>query len=474
MDDETLSHLEPMGSEHDDEMPTSPRGSFRGNVTLEDGELTVVSQDQSALQETHFSLNSFSPNSTQQQASQKRSYPASQLSIAAPSCFSVRDKEPFSKVAKVSGVSKDPFASALLAAKEEVKKHASKVTVVDEIPPSSGSTNTQYCMWNIDNDLKEIIDIYFCSCMEDKAHNELVKQFPKPDVLTLHAPELDKWLVLIQGKQSLASLRWEQDLQVTERNYMDAVGPLCILLQHLKKDPQAVQVSEATNLVLKSLSLLGHAVAPVNKHRRQDIVKSTHITDITEIGKHSDSMQKFLFGESKAKELKFVGELAETFPKPSSLRIRKTQAEIILVKATVHQTLKGTMTIPLTQPVRLLEIKAVKIFTRKSLTPSTGLFRGPPPKGSLTWGGEGDDQRSTPGVQQEVLASSQQGLHTRETEVSLLFTHSPFPLPFAYISLENIPRAGRLKYFLQNWKLLTDQWTLNTIRGYRLELTRSP
>ena len=115
-------------------------------------------------------------------------------------------------------------------------------------------------MWNIDKDLKEIVDIYFRSCMEDKAHNELVKQFPKPDVPALHVPELDKWLVLIQGKQSLANLRWEQDLQVTERKYMDAAGPLCILLQHLKRDPQAVQVGEAINLVLKSLHLLGHAV----------------------------------------------------------------------------------------------------------------------------------------------------------------------------------------------------------------------
>jgi len=234
-----------------------------------------------ALQETCLSLNGFPPSSNQQQTSRKRR-------------------------------SADPFASALLAAKDEVKKHASKVTVVDEIPPPSGSTNTQYCMWNIDKELKEIIDIYFRSCMEDKAHSELVKQFPKPDVPTLHVPELDKWLVLIHGKQSLANLRWEQDLQVMERNYMDAAGPLCILLQHLKRDPQAVQVSEAINLVLKSLRLLGHAVATVNKHRHKDIVKSTHITDITELGKHSDSMQKFLFGESKAKELNFVGELAES------------------------------------------------------------------------------------------------------------------------------------------------------------------
>ena len=165
------------------------------------------------------------------------------------------------------------------------------------------------------------------------------------------------------------------------------------------------------------------------------------------------------------------------FPKPSSLRLRKSQAERILVEATVHQTLNGTMTIPLTLPVRLLEIKVVKIFTRKSLTTSTGLFGGPPPKESLTWGGGGGRLKahSRTEVQQAVLASSQQELHTRETEVSLPSTYSPSPLLFAYISLENNLRAGRLKYFVQNWELLTsDQWTLNTVRGYRLELTGSP
>ena len=90
-------------------------------------------------------------------------------------------------------------------------------------------------MWNIDSDLKLIVDIYSRPCMEDKAHNELVRQLLIPDVPALHVPEPDKQLVLIQGKQSLASLRWEQDLQVTERQ--DAAGLLCILLQH---HPQAV------------------------------------------------------------------------------------------------------------------------------------------------------------------------------------------------------------------------------------------
>ena len=314
---------------------------------------------------------------------------------------------------KVSeGGSAEPFASALLAAKDEAKKHASKVTVVDEIPPPSGSTILDIvCGISIKISRKSLIFI--------SDRNELVKQFPKPDVPALHVPELDKWLVLIQGKlgkQSLANLRWEQDLQVTERNYMDAAGPLCILLQHLKRDPQAVQVGEAINLVLKSLRLLGHAVATVNKHRRQDIVKSTHITDITEHGKHSDSLQKFLF----------------------------------------------------------VEIKAVKALIRRGLTITTGVFGGPPPKGSLTWEGwtKGLHSNRSPTSSPRKLPTETIYRGNKGKPSSYSFTS---PLPFVYVNLENIPRAGRLKYFLQNWELLTSgQWTLNTVKGYKLELTEVP
>ena len=64
MDDENLSHHEPTGSNLDEETPASPRGSFHGDSTLEEGELTVASQDQSVLQEPRLSLNGFPPNST--------------------------------------------------------------------------------------------------------------------------------------------------------------------------------------------------------------------------------------------------------------------------------------------------------------------------------------------------------------------------------------------------------------------------
>ena len=93
-------------------------------------------------------------------------------------------------------------------------------------------------------------------------------------------PERDHWLVLVGVKETLGQLRWEQNLQLTMRNYMDAAGPLCILLQRLQSDPSSV-TEPAIDLVLKSLCLLGHGVASVNKQRRQEIVKHCNITDVT-------------------------------------------------------------------------------------------------------------------------------------------------------------------------------------------------
>ena len=74
-------------------------------------------------------------------------------------------------------------------------------------------------------------------------------------------------------------------------------------------------------------------------------------------------------------------------------------------------------------------------------------FRRAPSQGKpYLGGGGGDDQRFTPGQKcnkQPLQAPNRD--YTRETEVSLLFTHSPSPLPFAYISLENIPTGREAK-----------------------------
>ena len=59
MNDETLSKLEPTGSEPNEETPTSTRKSFHGDSTQEDGELTVASEDQSVLQKNPFVIERF-------------------------------------------------------------------------------------------------------------------------------------------------------------------------------------------------------------------------------------------------------------------------------------------------------------------------------------------------------------------------------------------------------------------------------
>ena len=45
MSNENVSHHGSTGSENDDKSPTSPRGSFNGDSTLEEGEITSASKD---------------------------------------------------------------------------------------------------------------------------------------------------------------------------------------------------------------------------------------------------------------------------------------------------------------------------------------------------------------------------------------------------------------------------------------------
>lgn len=65
------------------------------------------------------------------------------------------------------------------------------MTVLDEIPPPFGFTKKIdiVCRRSAMISRKSLIII---SIMEDNAHNELIKQIPKPNVPAPHVPELHK------------------------------------------------------------------------------------------------------------------------------------------------------------------------------------------------------------------------------------------------------------------------------------------
>ena len=175
------------------------------------------------------------------------------LSVRAPSEFSTKrttchQSDPVEDRA-------DLFQSALQDAKKESAR-SGKVPISTDVPPLSGSSNSKCSLWTCGKQLKDIPDniqtflTFFRTPLEDKSHSEICKQFPKPDVPGLVVPELDHWLVLAGGKETLGQLPWEQNLQLTISNYLDAAGPLCILLQHLQSDPSSVTERSAIDLDL--------------------------------------------------------------------------------------------------------------------------------------------------------------------------------------------------------------------------------
>ena len=72
----------------------------------------------------------------------------------------------------------DAFQSALRDAKKESAR-SGKVPVSTDVPPLSGSSNSKYSLWTCGKQLKDILDIYFRTPLEDKSPSEICKQFQR-------------------------------------------------------------------------------------------------------------------------------------------------------------------------------------------------------------------------------------------------------------------------------------------------------
>ena len=131
---------------------------------------------------------------------------------------------------------------------------------------------------------------------------------------------------------------------------------------------------------------------------------------------------------------------------PPSLKARKTSSKRNLLEAIVHQTPMGRMTTPLTKPIRLLEIKAVKALIRRGLTITTGLFGGPPPKGSLTWEGwtKGLHSNRSPTSSPRKLPTETIYRGNKGKPSSYSFT---FPPSLCLRQLREHPKGGEAKVF---------------------------
>lgn len=81
---------------------------------------------------------------------------------------------------------------------------------------------------------------------------------------------------------------------------MDANETLCILLQHLQSDPGSLTERSTIDLILKSLRCMAWAWCSRNQQSacRQETVQSCNIKDVTQLAKHSDTIQN----ESKVLE----------------------------------------------------------------------------------------------------------------------------------------------------------------------------
>ena len=123
-------------------------------------------------------------------------------------------------------------------------------------------------------------------------------------------------------------------------------------------------------------------------------MKTSRITDITELGKHSDPMQKFLFGESKAKELNFVGELAEKVSKAIQPSSKKTAYKKKMTSRGEHSSSSVEHTTSASS-TSVHPSKKYQNFKGKNSSTGNQYFRKGPSQGKPYLGGKGQRQQDS-------------------------------------------------------------------------------
>ena len=148
-----------------------------------------------------------------------------------------------------------------------------------------------------------------------------------------------------------------------------------------------------------------------------------------------------------AKELNFVGELAEKVSKAIQPQSKKNQFKKKSFRGSTSTTIQGQSDQSSHQAHSPSGNQSSQSFNRKRPYDNNRPFRRAPSQGKPYLGGGGPKACIRTEVQQTTHTSSQQVLHARKTEVSLLHSHSPSPPSLCPRQLRGHPKGGEAKVF---------------------------
>ena len=283
-----------------------------------------------------------------------------------------------------------------------------------------------------------------------------MKDFPKPDCGVLTAPKLDEQVkehLKMKGKDP--HFGSEKSLYKLQAQLVNVAGPLTCLWADLLNKEARVSAEDTLLLMQRALVLLGSASHAISQERRK--IAWTRINPKLKslASEDYDKRETNLFGPGFLEKASKRIEVDKTMEKvatpshkggPSYKRARYENDKSDLRSFFIQM-----------RPckVRRQEIPAPTVVLPSEQVP----------------------------VQQEVLSEEQTHLRTDKTRqaqtipVNSQCTHLStlgLTLTLPVHSIESLPPAGCLKHCHINWiKITSDNWVLQSIRGYQLELMRA-
>ena len=299
-----------------------------------------------------------------------------------------------------------------------------------------------YVAWAPSVRTQEFVEEIFRQPLSKSNHAELCRLYPRPQVETLMVPQVDDFFECLGNMDALKKqLPIEGDLQNHLRNFIDAAGSLTLMLHHLEKGPLAHDLVK--HITCQSLRLLGHAIATLNRVRREAILKKVGLHKFLSVAAKGPSKGTGLFSEDLRVLLRERTEDAKALLGASKLARETTYSFAPHKRGSA--TKRPASTVPLNRPYK----RQRQFFSdsRPFQQRTKGRFPAKPP-----------------GSQVSQENPRQAGQRSPAVKVS----------PGASLGVITF-LGGNISSCLDRWKSITsDRWVLETVQGYKIPFLKEP
>ncbi|XP_070555404.1 uncharacterized protein [Ptychodera flava] len=157
--------------------------------------------------------------------------------------------------------------------------YQNSLSTMTDIGVSESDHDIRYKRWKANDSLKTFVHKTFRHVLYRRHRLAISRVNPIPDIPAFKWAELDEYITFaLSDNRDLQSVESAmREFEAVFRYYqtfVDATGPLAVLLHHLEKGKEKIDRDTIAVQIKRSLALTGYAVATINHDRRKAVLSA--------------------------------------------------------------------------------------------------------------------------------------------------------------------------------------------------------